>query len=206
MQTISRRDLLRSSAAIVVGFSLGNLGSLGKRALAQDAAAAKSVDPDQVDSFLAIHHDGSVTVYTSRVDVGTGMRIAIPQMAAEELGIPVERISVVEGDTDLTADTGGTGGSNGLTRGGVEVRQAAATLRAALVKLGPNANLGDLMGEEKKALAALEHARGFLRHELAARLNLRRIPELHFSVDSHPDADGRIDFLLRRAKRLRSRD
>jgi nicotinate dehydrogenase subunit B len=127
MQTISRRDLLRSSAAIIVGFSLG------KRALAQDAAVApKSVDPDQVDSFLAIHHDGSVTLYTSRVDVGTGMRIAIPQMAAEELGIPVERISVVEGDTDLTADTGGTGGSNGLTRGGVEVRQAAATLRAAL--------------------------------------------------------------------------
>ncbi len=61
-------------------------------------------------------------------------------------------------------------------------------------------------GEEKKALAALEHAAGFLRHELAARLNLRRIPELHFSVDSHPDADSRIDFLLRRAKRLRSRE
>ena len=146
-QTLSRRDLLRSSAAIVVSFSLGNLG---QRALAQDAAApAKSVDPDQVDSFLAIHHDGSVTVYTSRVDVGTGMRIAIPQMAAEELGIPVERISVVEGDTDLTADTGGTGGSNGLTRGGVEVRQAAATLRAALEKLGPNANLAQLMGDRQ---------------------------------------------------------
>ena len=105
MQTISRRDLLRSTAAIVVGFSLG------KRAFAQNAARA--VDPDQVDSFLAIHRDGSVTIYTSKVDVGTGMLIAIPQMAAEELGIPVERISVVQGDTDLTADTGGTGGSTG---------------------------------------------------------------------------------------------
>ncbi len=61
-------------------------------------------------------------------------------------------------------------------------------------------------GEEKKALAALEHAKGFLRQELAARLNLRRIPELHFSTDSHPDADGRIDFLLRRARRSRARD
>src|SRR5579884_1862823 len=54
-------------------------------------------------------------------------------------------------------------------------------------------------GADKKALAALEHATNFLRHELAARLNLRRIPDLHFSVDSHPDADDRIDFLLRRA-------
>ena len=141
MQTISRRDLLRASAAIVVGFSLG------KRAAAQ--GAGKSVDPDQLDSFLAIHRDGTVTVYTSLVDVGTGMLIAIPQMAAEELGIPVERISVVEGDTALTANTGGTGGSTGLTRGGVEIRQAAATARRALDKLGPNANLGELMGDRQ---------------------------------------------------------
>ena len=122
MQKLSRRDLIRASAAIVVGFSLGT------RANAQDTAA-KSLDPDQVDSFLAIHRDGSVTVYMSRVDVGTGMLIAIPQMVAEELGIPAERISVVEGDTALTPDTGGTGGSAGLTRGGVEIRQAAATAR-----------------------------------------------------------------------------
>ena len=130
MQKLSRRDLIRASAAIVVGFSLGT------RANAQDTAA-KSLDPDQVDSFLAIHRDGSVTVYMSRVDVGTGMLIAIPQMVAEELGIPAERISVVEGDTALTPDTGGTGGSAGLTRGGVEIRQAAATARRALDKSGP---------------------------------------------------------------------
>jgi CO/xanthine dehydrogenase Mo-binding subunit len=121
---------------------------MGKRAPAQDAAA-KPLDPDQVDSFLAIHHDGSVTIYVSRVDVGTGMRIAIPQMVAEELGIPVERISVVEGDTALTPDTGGTGGSSGLTRGGVEIRQAAATARRALDQLGPAANLGELMGDRR---------------------------------------------------------
>jgi ribosome-binding factor A len=61
-------------------------------------------------------------------------------------------------------------------------------------------------GEEKKTMEALEHAANFLRHQLAARLNLRRMPELHFSTDSHPDADSRIEFLLRRAKRNRSRE
>ena len=61
-------------------------------------------------------------------------------------------------------------------------------------------------GEERKALAALEHAKNFLRQELAIRLNLRRVPDLHFSADSHPDAESRIDFLLRRARRTRARD
>ncbi|HEU5022035.1 MAG TPA: 30S ribosome-binding factor RbfA [Bryobacteraceae bacterium] len=54
---------------------------------------------------------------------------------------------------------------------------------------------------ERAVMAGLEHAKSFLKHELAARLNLRRIPDLHFAVDSHPDADSRIEFLLRRAKR-----
>ena len=61
-------------------------------------------------------------------------------------------------------------------------------------------------GVEKKALEALDHAKGFLKHELAARLNLRRVPDLYFSADTHPDAESRIDFLLRRAKRSRARD
>jgi len=54
---------------------------------------------------------------------------------------------------------------------------------------------------ERAVLAGLEHAKSFLKHELAARLNLRHMPDLHFAVDSHPDADSRIEFLLRRAKR-----
>jgi ribosome-binding factor A len=61
-------------------------------------------------------------------------------------------------------------------------------------------------GAERKALDALEHAKGFLKHELAARLNLRRVPDLHFAADTHPDAESRIDFLLRRAKRTRPRE
>lgn len=61
-------------------------------------------------------------------------------------------------------------------------------------------------GGEEKAIAALDHAKHFLRHELATRLNLRRIPDLHFSADSHPDAESRIDFLLRRARKSRARE
>lgn len=133
--TASRRDVLKAGGAIIVSFALG--GGLPKRVKAQNATdAGKPLDTHAVDSFIAIHPDGSVTLYTSHVDVGTGLRIAMPQMAAEELGVPIERITLVEGDTALTPDHGGTGGSTGIPRGAVEVRQAAATARQALLKLG----------------------------------------------------------------------
>jgi len=136
MNNISRRDLLRAGGAVVVSFALGS----PKRAAAQASGAGvdigKPLDPHEVDSFLAVHTDGSVTLYTSHVDVGVGLRIAMRQMAAEELGIAVNHIAMVEGDTALTPDHGGTGGSTGIPRGGVDVRQAAATARQALLKLG----------------------------------------------------------------------
>ena len=57
--------------------------------------------------------------------------------------------------------------------------------------------------EQKEALAALDHARHYLRNELARRLNLRRIPELHFAADGDSDAVGRVELLLKRAKKKR---
>jgi ribosome-binding factor A len=59
--------------------------------------------------------------------------------------------------------------------------------------------------EQKESMAALEKARHFLRHELASRLSLRHVPELHFDQDQNPDVESRIDFLLKRAKKSRGR-
>src|ERR1039457_2352082 len=58
-----------------------------------------------------------------------------------------------------------------------------------------------LRGDQRRrnhALAALEHASGYLRQELASRLQLRHVPELHFEQDKNPDVESRVDFLLRR--------
>jgi nicotinate dehydrogenase subunit B len=129
----SRRDLLTAGGALVVSFAFG----AGRASSQTPVSPRKPVDATEVDSFLAVLSDGSVTVYTGKVDLGTGLRVAIRQMAAEELGMPVERVSLIDGDTGLTPDQGATGGSTGLTRGGVEVRQAAATSRQALSKLAP---------------------------------------------------------------------
>jgi nicotinate dehydrogenase subunit B len=124
--SLSRRGLLKmAGGALIVRFALGQTG----------AGPSKPLDPSQVDSFLAIHADGSVTIYTSKVDVGTGLATAFRQTAAEELGIPVERFTLIEGDTSLTPDHGGTGGSSGIPRGAADIRRAAATARQALLDL-----------------------------------------------------------------------
>jgi ribosome-binding factor A len=57
--------------------------------------------------------------------------------------------------------------------------------------------------EQRQAAAALDHARHYLRHELATRLNLRKVPELHFEIGLWTEADNRIEILLKRAKKKR---
>jgi ribosome-binding factor A len=59
--------------------------------------------------------------------------------------------------------------------------------------------------EQRESLTALEHAVSFIRHEVAMRLSLRHVPELHFDQDRNPDVESRIDFLLKRAKRGRGK-
>jgi len=131
---ISRRSVLTVGGVLIVGLGLDGLG----RAQAQtvpnaDRFLGKPLVPDAVDSFLAVHADGSVTVFVGKVDIGTGGRIAMRQIVGEELDVPLERIAMIEGDTALTPNQGATAGSYGIARGGAQLRQAAATARQALL-------------------------------------------------------------------------
>ena len=125
MAHISRRGLLKAGAGLMVAFALPRAASASERTL----------DNASVDGFIAIGRDGAVTLYSGKVDIGTGVRIAFRQMVAEELGVGVDRITLIEGDTGLTPDQGGTGGSSGIPVGGVTLRRAAATARQALVHM-----------------------------------------------------------------------
>src|SRR6476659_1943163 len=148
---LSRREFLQAGGALVVGFTLP--APVFAQRPRGDMPLGKTLDTGEVDGFVAINADGSVTIYSGKVDLGQGLRIAIPQMAAEELGIGVERIALIEGDTALTPDQGATGGSSGVMRGGVQIRQAAATARDALIALAaarsgrPAAELDAIDGE-----------------------------------------------------------
>lgn len=61
-------------------------------------------------------------------------------------------------------------------------------------------------GDPAEALAALDHARGFLRRELAQRLETFRIPELHFEPDVSVTIGPRMETLLKRVRKGRPRD
>src|SRR4029078_5082422 len=114
MTHIRRRGFLAGLAGLSVAFSLPRPAPARPRSLAADA----------VDGFLSVAPDGAVTIYAGKVDLGTGARIALPQIVADELGAALARISLVEGDTALTPDQGSTGGSTGIPVGAMQIRRA----------------------------------------------------------------------------------
>lgn len=132
---VSRRQFL-GLTGLIVSFALPvSSASATSGANSRSVPATpKTVAPDQVDGFLAIDRQGNVTVFSGKVDLGTGVRTAMTQIAAEELDVPIARVAVVEGDTSLTPDQGPTYGSLSIEDGGMQIRQAAATARRALVR------------------------------------------------------------------------
>jgi CO/xanthine dehydrogenase Mo-binding subunit len=134
-RTISRREVLRGAGALIVSFNL--LGPVS-RVLAQAGAPltdSGGLPPDSLDSWLAVAPDGTVSVFTSKVDLGTGTATSLGQIVAEELDVPIARINMEVGDTSKTVDQGRTSASRTLERAGPQLRQAAAAARQELLKL-----------------------------------------------------------------------
>src|SRR3989442_768381 len=124
--TISRRRFLTGGGALIVTFSLplelGAQTSTPPERLAQYA---------WIDSWLAVGGDGRVTVFTGKVELGTGVETALSQIVAEELDVPVARLAILQGDTARTPDQGYTVGSKTIAQGRPRVRPAAAEAREA---------------------------------------------------------------------------
>lgn len=168
----NRRSFLGTAAGLVVGFSW----RAADAATAPALAPAKTVDKTKVESFIAIGGDGRATIYVGKVDLGNGSRTALAQLAADELDLPFDRITLVMGDTGTTPDQWLTGASTTIAQGGMELRRACATARAALVTQGA-AKLGiaaDAAGAKDGAVFALaDPARRIGYGELAAAAPLQ---------------------------------
>ena len=137
----TRRELLKGGGALMVAFSLmPTTNALAETGTAP--AAGKPVVPTQVDSFLTITPNGNVTVYSGKVDLGTGVKTALTQIAADELDVPLAAVTIIQGDTATTPDQGPTFGSLSIQNGGMQIRSAAALARHAIVDLAA-AKLGE---------------------------------------------------------------
>ncbi len=133
-----RRDLLKGSGALIVGFAASSFGEkLGIPAASRSVFAQTGRTGGQVDSWLVIDGDGVVTVYTGKCELGQGMHTAQVQLVAEELSVPVNRIRLVMCDTSLTPDQGTTSGSQShpTNFNHANLALAAATAREALIDL-----------------------------------------------------------------------
>ena len=138
----ARRDFLRRSALLSVGFSLVPALEIG----AQQASSAPRLPGSlhnnrMLDGWLGINRDGTVTVFTGKIELGQGILTALSQIAADELDVDLKRIRMVSGDTSLTPNEGVTAGSLSLQDSGTALRFACAEARemlmqAAAVKLG----------------------------------------------------------------------
>ena len=132
---ISRRDFVKASGALVVCFSTTWLAEPFVMAQGPFDTHPSHVDPEKLDSWLAIASDGTVTAHTGKCDLGQGMFTVQTQLVAEELCVPIDKVKLIQCDTALTPDQGTTSGSqstptNFNTR---NLAQAAATAREALV-------------------------------------------------------------------------
>jgi nicotinate dehydrogenase subunit B len=135
--TISRRDFVRASGALIVTFSSASVVKPFAIAQGPFDTHRSHIDPEKLDSWLAVASDGSVTAYTGKCDLGQGMLTAQTQLVAEELGVPISKVKLVQCDTSVTPDQGTTSGSQSTpTNFNTEnLAQAAATAREALLQM-----------------------------------------------------------------------
>jgi len=127
-----------------------------------------TVTPSSSAAYVKLNEDASATLMVSAVEMGQGVSTALAQIVAEELGIPVEKISVLFPDTDVTPYDMATVSSRSIFFAGNAVRRAAADARQQLLEIAADileADLRDLeitsgkvfvRGVPEKALAIAE--------------------------------------------------
>src|SRR5688500_15794993 len=127
-----RRAMLKASGALIVSFSVTPNDVFGQ------AVATLVGNPSKdVDGWLSIAADGSVTAYTGKCEMGQGLYTAQTQLVAEELGVPFDRVELIQCITGVTPDQGVTSGAQSHPQNfnHANLALAAATAREALLQM-----------------------------------------------------------------------
>lgn len=133
VEGLTRRTVLGAGGALVVAFAL-RPARLAAAANPPELPVSLKRQP-LLDGWIRIGADGKVTVFTGKAELGQGIKTALTQVAAEELMVRPERITMVTADTERTADEGYTAGSHSMQDSGTAIRHAAAQVRAILIGL-----------------------------------------------------------------------
>jgi len=183
---LNRRQFTAGIGALVVAFTLDP-----DVAGAQEKLPGSLAKNRRLDGWFRINADGTATVFTGKVELGQGILTALRQIAAEEIDLPLDRITMISGDTGLTPNEGVTSGSQSIEYGGTALRLAGAEVRAILVDLASK-RLGvpaDQLSVADGVIAAKDGRRvGY--GELVADLDLKR--DATAKVPPKPPASHKI--------------
>ena len=116
-QLPTRRRMLAGTGALLVSFSLSGTG-LAQQGEVQGAKQATGPklpgalgEQPMLDAWIRIDANGAATVFTGKVELGQGIKTALLQVAADELALPHQLITLVTADTARTCNEGYTAGS-----------------------------------------------------------------------------------------------
>src|SRR5688500_14776739 len=129
---VSRRAMLKASGALIVTFSITPNDAVGQ------AVATLVGNPSKdLDGWLSIASDGTVTALTGKCEMGQGLYTAQTQLVAEELGVPLARVKLIQCITGITPDQGVTSGAQSHPQNfnHINLALAGATAREALFGL-----------------------------------------------------------------------
>jgi CO/xanthine dehydrogenase Mo-binding subunit len=136
--SMNRRRFLQTTGFLTLSFAIPV-----DLALAQQAAAPAEgpklpgdlKNNPMLSAWLRINADETVTMMIGKVELGQGAVTALAQVCADELGVNMERLQIISGDTDIGPDEGTTAGSQSMPIAAPSVRQASAEVREILYGL-----------------------------------------------------------------------
>jgi isoquinoline 1-oxidoreductase beta subunit len=206
---LSRRDFLNATAhlggGLVLALTLPSpVRNAGAAAAAGNAAASAAIPPSgvhlpgsQVNAWLKIARDNSITVIVDRSEMGQGVYTALPMLLAEELEINLDVIRIEAapvGDAYINPGNGGqvTGTSNSVQDAWEKLRMAGATARTLLVSAAKN---GSVVNSQGKSLTYGELADAAAKEPLPKDVKLK--PKSSFEIigksRTRIDSPGKID-------------
>jgi nicotinate dehydrogenase subunit B len=146
LHNVSRRDLLKAGTGLVVAIVYAPISALAQ-GIEAPAHLPGSLDHNRLlSAWLRVNPNGTVTVFTGKVELGQGIGSALAQVAADELDVDYLRIDMVTADTSRTPDEGFTAGSQSIEQSGTAIRYACAEARQILLTAAA-ARLGVEVGE-----------------------------------------------------------
>lgn len=136
-RAVSRRQVLAGAGALIVAFQF--TGAYAQTETGTGGGPSKLGlpgsldDTPKIDAWIRVDASGAITVLTGKAELGQGLKTALLQVAAEELKVPLNRLSLVTADTARTPNEGYTAASHSMQDSGTAIRHAAAQARDILV-------------------------------------------------------------------------